>query len=93
MHCPIMLVNMNVLSSNLRPGCSFSAYVCSLSPAARPNLELLLDWGHDGVDRDLIEIAHHMLHWEEKLCSHLGLTAVDIHDIKAIHHNKPELQR
>jgi hypothetical protein len=52
-----------------------------------------LDWDHDGVDRDLNGIAHHMLDWEEKLCTHLGLTAVDTHDIKAKHPNNPELQR
>jgi hypothetical protein len=34
-----------------------------------------------------------MLDWEEKLCAHLGLTAVDAHDIKAKHPNNPELQR
>ena len=38
-------------------------------------------------------ICPHMLDWEEKLCTHLGLTAVDIHDIKARHQNNPELQR
>lgn len=65
----------------------------SLPASARPHLELQLDWGHEGVDRDLIEIAHHMLDWEEKLCPLLGLSAVDCHDIKAIHLSNPELQR
>ena len=64
----------------------------SFPGSARPHLELQMDWGHEGVDRDLIEIAHHMFFWEEKLCSHLKLAAVDIHDIKAIHPNNPELQ-
>ena len=66
----------------------FSAYVSSLPPHARPHLEVQLDW-----DQDIVEIAHHMLGWEEKLCSHLGLTEVDVHDIKAVHGSKPELQR
>ena len=47
-----------------------------------------LDW-----DSNLNKIAHHMLKWEEKLCSPLGLTEIDVHDIKEIHPNKPELQR
>ena len=38
-------------------------------------------------------IAHHMLDWEEKLRSHLGLTEVDVHDIKAVHGSNPGLQR
>ena len=63
------------------------------SANACPLLEQLLDWDHEGVDKDLIEIAHHMLNWEEKLCSHLGLTEVDKHDIKEIYTGKPELQR
>ena len=65
----------------------FPAYASSLPASALPHLEQQLDWN------DLIEIAHHMLDWEEKLCTHLGLTAVDIHDIKAKHQNNPELQR
>jgi hypothetical protein len=56
-------------------------------------MEQVLDWDHEGVDRDLIAIAHHMLYWEETLCPHLGLTEVDVHDIKHCHPNKPQLQR
>ena len=69
------------------------AYMSSLPANVQPLLKKQLDWDNNGVDRDLIEIAHHMLHWEEKLCSHLRLTAVDVHDIKAKHPNNPELQR
>ena len=65
----------------------------SLPTSARPLLEQQLDWDHEGVDRDLIGIAHHMLDWEEKLCSHLGLTVVDVHDIKEKNSGKPEFQR
>jgi hypothetical protein len=52
-----------------------------------------LDRDNEGVDKDLIEIAYHMLDWEEKLCAYLGLTAVDVHDIKVKHPSNPELQR
>ena len=38
-------------------------------------LNLQLEWA------DLCEISCHMLNWEVKMCSHLGLTEVDIHDI------------
>ena len=71
----------------------FSSYVWSLPASARPLLEQQLDWDNEGVDKDLIEIAHHMLDWEVKLCSHLGLTTIDVHDIKEKNSGKPELQR
>ena len=38
-------------------------------------------------------IAHDMLDWEEKLCFCLGLTEVDVHDIKEMYSGKHELQR
>lgn len=65
----------------------------SLPPPARPHLEYILDWGHDGVQRDLCEIADHMLDWEEKLSTHLGLADIDISDIKEENFKKPKLQR
>ena len=65
----------------------------SLHATISPHLEKRIDWDHEGVDRDLNEIADHMLDWEEKLSAHLKLTAMDIHDIKAIHANNPVLQR
>ena len=68
-------------------------YVATLPASARPHLELQLDWGHGGVETDLCEIAHVMLDWEERLCTHLGLTEVDVHDIKAMHFGNPPLQR
>ncbi len=77
----------------LHVGFDFPAYVSSLPAGARPHLELQLDWGHEGVDFDLNEIADVMLGWEGKLSAHLGLTDVDIHDIKEINLNKPLLQR
>ena len=71
----------------------FTACVSSLPAGARPHLELQLDHGHEGVDKDLNEIAHRMLHWEGKLSAHLGLTEVDIQDIKEMYSSKPSLQR
>ena len=65
----------------------------SLPPAACPHLELLLDSGNEGVEKDLYEIADLMLDWEEKLSAPLGLTPVDISDIKETHFRKPVLQR
>ncbi len=59
----------------------------------RPHLEYQLDRDSEGVDRDLSEIAHHMLDWEVKLSTHLKLTEVDIYDIKHKHPMEPELQR
>ena len=59
----------------------------------QPYLDKVLDWDQKGVDKDLMEIAHHMLGWEEQLSAPLGLTQVDIHDIKEMHTNKPKLQR
>ena len=68
-------------------------YVATLSASARLHLKLQLDWGHGGVETDLCEIAHVMLDWEERLSTHLGLTEVDVHDIKAMHFGNPPLQR
>ena len=70
----------------------YLSYVATLPACARPHLELVLDWGHDRVEKDLSEIADHMLNWEEKLAAHLELTPVDIHDIKETSTN-PVLQR
>ena len=68
----------------------FGSTASSASPIS--SLEQVLDWDNKS-DTDLIKIAHFMLEWEEKLCPHLNLTEVDIHDIKDIHKDKPELQR
>ena len=89
----IMCPNLQVLEPLLfcgpiLIGPNFSAYVSSLPPHVRPHLEVQLDW-----DKDIDVIAHHMLDWEEKLRSHLGLTEVDVHDIKAVHGSNPGLQR
>lgn len=74
-------------------GADISSYVCSLPACARPHLEWQLDWGHDGVDQDLHQIAHYMIDWEEALIAHLQLTEVDRSDIKDTYPGKPLLQR
>ena len=65
----------------------------SLPPSAHPRLEFQLDSDHKGVETDLYQIAHHMIDWEEKLVPYLGLTAVDVSDIKESCSKKPALQR
>ena len=88
------LINISsILTVFLLLGHDFPSYVSSLPPCARPHLERELDWGHEGVDKDLSEIAECMLHWEEKLSAPLQLTPVDIDDTKEIYPNKPVLQR
>ncbi len=57
----------------------------------RPHLEYQLDRDNK-MDRDLREIAHHMLDWDLKLSIGLRLTEVDIRDIKD-EYSKPQLQR
>ena len=57
-------------------------------------LEKELDWDSEGVDKDLVEIADKMIHWEEKgLHSLLELSHIDVHDIKDAYRDKPVLQR
>ena len=67
--------------------------MCSLPAGSHHLLEQQVDYDHEGVDKDLDEIAQYMLDWEEKLLPHLSLTEVDRHDIKVIHSNSPVLQR
>ena len=65
----------------------YGHYVAILPNRAHPHLKCQLGWV------DLCEIARHMLDWEERLCTHLGLTEVDVHGIKAMHFDNPPLQR
>ena len=65
----------------------------SLPVNARPHLELQLDFDHEGIKKDLNEIASHMFNWEEKLSLHFGLTFVNTSDIEEMHPNNPALQR
>lgn len=93
--CMLVLVSIIVLSAKVcgytcataSAGTSdISGYMSSLPDCARCYLDQQMDYD------DIISIAHHMLRWEEKLCSGLGLTEVDIHDIPKIK-STPELQR
>ena len=61
----------------------FSACVASVT--GNFHLQKTLDWDNDGVGKDLNAIAHRMLNWEEDLSADLGLSCVDIHDIKELH--------
>jgi hypothetical protein len=72
----------------LTTGSCASVYVSTLPASARHYLD-------QPVDRktDLIVIAAPMLHWEQKLLAHLGLTEVDVHDIRESFPMKPLLQR
>lgn len=63
----------------------------SLPAAMRPYLKGQLDWDNN-EDRDLCEIAYHMLDWELWVPIHMNLTEVDIRDIKETN-KEPELQR
>ena len=63
-----------------------SFYMSSLHASAHLYLDVQLEW------EDLCKISRYMLNWEVKLCSHFGLTEIDIHDItRGI--NDLELQR
>ena len=73
-------------------GCEWSSYVSPLPATAQSYLDNQLDWDQEGVDRHLNQIADTMLHWEEKLSTSLGLTEVQIHDLKK-NHPKPILLR
>ena len=68
------------------------SYVSTLPSAALPFLDKVLDWDHDGVDRHLSKIAEYMIDWEAKLSFLLGMTDIEIHDLKEIH-SKPVLLR
>ena len=74
-------------------GLDIQTYLTSLPQSAHTYLELKLDSGHDGVEKDLGKIAHHMVDWQEKLIAHLELPHVDVNDIQKIHPNSPVLQR
>ena len=67
-------------------------YVLSLSESVRPFLDKVLDWDHDGVDKDLDAIARMMIDWEDKFAIRLGLRHMDIEDIKS-ENRDPLLQR
>ncbi len=67
--------------------------MASIPDSHSHHLDQFLDWDNEGVDKDLTEIASHMINWEEVLAVHLKLTRNDISDIKEKNSQKPELQR
>jgi hypothetical protein len=69
-------------------GSGISAYLSTLPGSALRYLD-------EPVDRntDLIVLAEPMVNWEQKLQTHLGLTDVEVHDIKDSLPSKPLLQR
>ena len=69
------------------------AYLSSLPPSAHEYLDQELDWDNEGVDKDLCEIADHMLDWEVKLAAPMSLTPIVMHDIRAKYGHKPVLER
>ena len=73
-------------------GCELSSYTSSLPASAQTYLDRQLDWDQEGVDRHLNLIAESMIDWETKLSTPLGLTEVQIHDLKA-ENPKPVLRR
>ena len=87
LHSAIYCILLNAAAPDLQP------YLRSLPASVRPFLDKELGWDHEGVERDLCEIADHMSGWEERLSVHLGLTLVDIFDIKLKYPDQPVLQR
>ena len=75
----------------LSAGTTYQDFVSSLPVQARDLLDCQLDFDNR-VGKDLSEIAHHMLDWEERLATHLELTITDINDINKSQ-NSPPLQR
>lgn len=72
----------------------YEEYVSTLNEGSRSNLKKEIDWDNK-VDRDLIEIADSMMaDWEVTLSASLGLSRVQIEDVKARYKNDdPRLER
>jgi hypothetical protein len=73
-------------------GMSLSLSIIDAAGPISSHLCQILDWDND-YERDLIAIADHMIHWEEKLRHHLELTNGNVHNIKEKYDKKPVLQR
>ena len=73
-------------------GSEFQKLLSLLPLCVFPYLDQTLDWDNE-LDQDLIEIAKHLVRWEERLVSPFRLSPADIHDIKANNQQSPELQR
>ena len=68
------------------------AYVESIPKEYRYVLDKMLDFDHDGVQRDLGEIADAMDEWEGKIAEELRLTNVETQRIKDKHPRRLDLQ-
>ena len=86
-----LYIRTQVIDS-FRLGSEFQRYLSQLPQSAFSYLDRTLDWDNE-YDCDLIEIARHLLRWEELLVSPFRLSSVDTHDISLIHRDRPELQR
>ena len=58
----------------------------SLPNNVSPFLCNKLDWDNDGVEKDLDAIARKMSNWEAQFAINLGLTRVEIEEIRAENH-------
>ena len=67
---------------------AFESCVSSLSPLARTFLEKSLEW----EKKDLDEVIGHAFDWEGSISTLLGLTNVEIREIKAKHPEDYQLQ-
>ena len=70
----------------------FQRYLSQLPVSTFRYLNLPLDWDNE-YDSDLIEIAMHLLRWEELLVRPFKFSRPDTHAIKAANQDSPELQR
>ena len=73
-------------------GSEFQRYLSQLPVSVFPYLNLPLDWDNE-YDSDLIEIARHLLRWEELLVRPFKLSRADVHAIKTTNQDSAELQR
>ena len=72
----------------------YQDYLSILPVAAHPSLEKVLDWDHEGVDKDLSRIADSTgTDWEVTLAVPLELSWLDIEDVKRKYHQDPKLLR
>ena len=69
-----------------------NSYFNCIPEANRKKLDLKLDSGHGGVQKHLGAIADSMDEWEGGVATALGLTKVDIANIKTEHRDNLNLQ-
>lgn len=62
-----------------------------LPEAAQGYLDKVLDWDHNGEDKDLNYIALHLVYWEENLSTRLEIPYHKICALKDEYFQKPML--